>query len=129
MSQIITDKSQVIGHIYLIERIGKKSKYYVGQSVSHRKNHGKYRPFGYEGRFRDHVSEALCNTKKKQCWYLNNAIRRYGKDAFNVSLLETCALTNMDEREQYYIQEYNSLYPNGYNLTTGGKYSKPLILL
>lgn len=124
MESILTDKSQVVGHIYLIERIGKKSKYYVGQAVSHRKNHGKYRLFGYEGRFRDHISEALCNTKKKQCWYLNNAIRRYGKDAFNVSLLETCALTDMDEREQYYIQEYNSLYPNGYNLTTGGKVFK-----
>lgn len=120
----LTDKSKVVGHIYLIERVGDVPKYYVGQAVSHRKNHDKYRPFGYEGRFRDHISEALCNTKKKQCRYLNNAIRRYGKDAFKVSLIETCALTDMDTREEHFIKQYNSLYPNGYNLTTGGKVFK-----
>lgn len=124
MSQILPDKSGVEGHIYLIEKIGKKPKYYVGQTLSHRKNRGKYRPFGYEGRFNDHVSEAMCNTKKKQCWYLNNAIRRYGKDAFKVSLLQTCALTELDTLEQHYIEKYKSLYPSGYNLTSGGKVFK-----
>jgi hypothetical protein len=120
MSVILTDPSSIVGHIYVIETSA-TDKVYVGQTLSHRKNHGKYRPFGYEGRFRDHISEALCNTKKKQCTYLNNAIRLYGKDAFSVSLIETCAVADLDAREQHYIAQYKSMYPSGYNLTCGGK--------
>ncbi len=108
------------GQIYIITNIITQ-KQYVGQSLSHRKNHNRYIPFGFEGRFRDHTSEALCNTKRKQCWYLNNAIRKHGKDSFEVRLLETCPVNEMDIREQKYIAEYNTLYPNGYNLTKGGK--------
>lgn len=118
--QITTDTSDIKGEIYLIENTinGKK---YVGQALTHRKNHSKYRPFGYQGRFKDHISEAICNTKKKQCRYLNNAIRSYGKDAFKVSLLHTCPKDEINEWEIYYIQGQNTLYPNGYNLTKGGK--------
>jgi hypothetical protein len=117
---ILNDKSQIIGHIYKIINIV-NNKYYVGQAVSHRKNHGKYRPFGFEGRFKDHISEALCNTKKKQCTYLNNAIRHYGKDNFKVILLKRTSIELLNNYEQHYIDKYNTLYPNGYNLTKGGK--------
>lgn len=120
MDKILNDNSQVIGHIYVITNL-QINKHYVGQTVSHRKNHKKYRPFGYIGRFNDHISEALCNTKKKQCTYLNNAIRLYGKDAFKVDLITTCSRDDLDSYEIKYINEYNSLYPNGYNLTKGGK--------
>lgn len=125
MSEILLDNSNVIGHIYIITNT-KNDKCYVGQTLSHRKNRGKYRPFGYEGRFKDHISEALCNSKKKQCTYLNNAIRLYGKESFNVSLITTCSKDEIDKLEQDYIEKYNSLYPNGYNLTKGGKNFKEL---
>jgi hypothetical protein len=120
MSDILLDNTNVIGHIYLIKNT-KLDKLYVGQTLSHRKNKGKYRPFGFQGRFNDHVSEAICNTKKKQCTYLNNAIRLYGKDAFSVTLITTCPPSELDNLEKLYIKEYNTLYPNGYNLTIGGK--------
>jgi hypothetical protein len=113
-----TDK--IKGQIYLITNI-ETNKCYIGQVRSHRKNREKYRPFGYIGRFNDHVSEAINNTKKKQCTYLNNAIRKYGKEKFKVELLETCDTSIIDEREQFYINEKNTLFPNGYNLTKGGK--------
>lgn len=118
--QILDSKEQVKGEIYKM-RNKVDGKLYIGQAVTHRKNKGRYRPFGTMGRFKDHISEALCNTKTKQCWYLNAAIRKYGRDAFEVERLETCERENLDEREQYYIQHYNSMYPNGYNLTRGGK--------
>jgi len=123
MSAILNDKTSIIGHIYLITHTN-NDKYYVGQTLSHRKNKGKYRPFGYEGRFKDHISEAICNTKKKQCTYLNNAIRKYGKEAFNVKLITTCPIEELDTMEEKCIKEYNCLYPNGYNLTVGGKVFK-----
>ena len=123
MDTLLENNSQVIGHIYLITNIT-INKCYVGQTLSHRKNHGKYRPFGYMGRFQDHISEAVCNTKKKQCTYLNNAIRLYGKEVFRCELLTTCPKEELDMQEQHYIKMYHSLYPNGYNLTCGGKVFK-----
>jgi len=87
--------------------------------VSHILNHKRYRPYGREGRFRCHISEAF-STKKNQSHYLNNAIRKYGIESFTVDLLEYCEILNADERETYYIKELNSLYPNGYNLKNGG---------
>jgi group I intron endonuclease len=94
-------------------------KIYVGQTVSHILNHKRYRPYGHDGRFRCHVSEAF-STKKNQSHYLNNAIRKYGVEDFVVELIECCELNNSDEREIYYIRELNCLFPNEYNLKNGG---------
>ena len=123
---VLLDNSQVKGLIYIITN-NETQKQYVGQTLTHRKNHEKYRPFGIEGRFQDHLSEAICNTKKKQCTYLNNAIRHYGKDAFQVSLVYECSKEELDENEKKYIEEYKTLYPNGYNLTNGGKHTRCVI--
>ena len=120
MDSILDDPESVKGIIYLIEHTASGKKY-VGQTLSHRKNHERYRPFGAVGRFRDHISEAVNNTKRKQCTYLNNAIRLYGAEAFTVSVLEVCEREVMDARESHYITENASLFPTGYNLTTGGK--------
>jgi hypothetical protein len=122
-TELLNDKSKVKGQIYIIKNTI-SDKCYVGQTLTHRRNRGKYRPFGFQGRFNDHVSEAVCNTKKKQCTYLNNAIRHYGKDVFEVSLITTCEVHELNDLEILYINQYNTLYPNGYNLTRGGK-SKP----
>ena len=123
MNEILEENSNVVGHIYLITNT-QTNKQYVGQTLSHRKNRGKYRPFGYIGRFNDHVSEALCNSKKAQCTYLNNSIRSHGKDSFQVELILVCPRQELDTYERKYIEEYATLYPNGYNLTRGGKVFK-----
>jgi hypothetical protein len=116
----LNEKDKVTGQIYLMTNT-EENKSYVGQTKSHRKNKGKFRPFGYIGRYNDHISEAINNTKKKQCSYLNNSIRKHGKEKFTIVLIETCDVNVLDEREQHFISHYNTLYPNGYNLTIGGK--------
>lgn len=118
--KILDTKEHVFGYIYIM-RNSKSGFNYIGQVVSHRKNKGKYKPFGIEGRFKDHISEAINNTKKKQCTFLNNAIRKDGSSSFTVQCLEECSLNDMHIREQYYIHLYNTIAPNGYNLTIGGK--------
>lgn len=110
----------VNGEIYIMINTENNMKY-VGQTVSHRKNRGVYKAFGSLGRFKDHISEAICNTKKKQCRYLNNAIRKHGAGAFRYELLYSCSLDELDGMEQRFIETHNTLYPNGYNLTIGGK--------
>ena len=117
-NKILDDKSERYCEIYKITNHS-NGKIYVGQAVSHILNHKRYRPYGHEGRFRCHISEAF-STKKNQSHFLNNAIRKYGVADFVVELIECCEISNADEREIYYIKELNSLYPNGYNLKNGG---------
>ena len=116
--KILDNPTERYCEIYKIINLS-NNKIYVGQAVSHILNHKRYRPYGHEGRFRCHISEAF-STKKNQSHYLNNAIRKYGVTNFVVELIECCEISNSDERETYYIKELNSLFPNGYNLKNGG---------
>ena len=115
----IHDFHKVLGEIYKItNKIN--GKCYVGQTRSHRLNHGKYRVFGYMGRFRDHISCAFSN-KKNTCKYLTSAILKYGPDNFTCEKLMVCSLDELDKYEQQYITSLLSKYPTGYNLTDGGQ--------
>jgi GIY-YIG catalytic domain len=119
MDTILDDPTEVKGIIYCVEHIATGKKY-VGQTRSHRLNHGRYRPFGAEGRFRSHISEAISNTKHKSGHLLGIDIRQYGKDLFRVSTLEICDVDALDEMERKWITTLNTLHPDGYNLTDGG---------
>lgn len=46
-------------------------------------------------------------------------MNKYGIDKFHISLVEECTIENLNEREQYWINQYDS-YKNGYNATLGG---------
>ena len=47
------------------------------------------------------------------------AIRKYGEENFYIELLETVPIQDLNEREKYWINYYDS-YNNGYNSTLGG---------
>lgn len=115
----IDENEKIVGEIYKLTNTT-NGKIYIGQTRSHRLNHKKYRPFGYLGRFNDHIHEANSN-KKSQCRYLNYALRKHGQESFTCELIHTCEVNELNEQEQLFIIEYNSKYPNGYNLTDGGK--------
>jgi hypothetical protein len=110
---------KVIGEIYKITNTI-TGKFYVGQTRSHRLNHKKYRPFGYLGRFRDHIAESK-SSKINNCRYLNSSIRKYGSDNFTCEKLLECPLNELDFYETKFISEMNTKFPNGYNLTNGGQ--------
>jgi group I intron endonuclease len=117
-NKIIDDPTQRYCEIYKITNLS-SDKIYVGQAVSHILNHKRYRPYGHDGRFRCHISEAF-STKKNQSHYLNNAIRKYGVTNFTCELLEYCEIKDANDREIHYIESLNTLFPNGYNLKNGG---------
>ena len=48
------------------------------------------------------------------------AIRKYGVDAFNYEVLEQCSLEELDAKEIYWIQYYNTFKGFGYNCNKGG---------
>lgn len=75
-----------------------------------------------------YVGSAI-NFKKRWSWhrkdlkakrhrnkYLQNAWHDYGEDTFIFSILEICAKEKLIEREQYWINSFNCVRPNGYNL-------------
>jgi len=100
------------GDIYcLTSPSGKK---YIGQAVKKLKNGKKW---GYINRWKDHIRDSKY---KNCCRLLNNAINKYGYESFNVELIKECAIDELNMYEKQYILEYNTLSPNGYNLTTGG---------
>jgi group I intron endonuclease len=57
----------------------------------------------------------------KRGFILTEAIKKYGKDKFSIELIEEVETSERAyELEQYYIKQYNTKAPNGYNLTDGG---------
>lgn len=93
-------------------------KCYIGQAKKYTDGTRKY---GTTERWKSHVREALSYRKNNTSIYLNNAIRKYGKDSFLVFPLKECHENDLDFWETYYIKLLNTMYPNGYNLTSGGR--------
>lgn len=72
-------------------------------------------------RIKQHFQNAFRNTKgnKEYNKPLYQAIRKYGSDSFLIEIIEECAINQLNEREKYWIDYYDS-YKNGYNCTIGG---------
>lgn len=67
-------------------------------------------------RFREHKKCGYNNVKNKHLYF---AIEKYGIDAFTFEVIEY--VENYNEREQYWIQYYNSISPDkGYNIDNSG---------
>jgi|TARA_R110000868_G_scaffold175911_1_gene413181 group I intron endonuclease len=87
-------------NIYLITNLDNNKKY-VGLTK-----------FSITERFYQHV---------KRGFLLTEAIKKYGEDKFFIELIEEVDTAGRAyELEQYYIKEYNTKVPYGYNLTDGG---------
>jgi len=52
--------------------------------------------------------------------YIKNAIKKYGIGNFSKEILEYCFNGELNKKEKYWINYYDS-YHNGYNLTMGGQ--------
>lgn len=51
---------------------------------------------------------------------IHRAINKYGKTNFTIEVIEEIESTNLNDREKYWIEYYDS-YNNGYNSTKGGQ--------
>lgn len=93
--------------IYKIENTI-NGKCYIGQSEN------------ITRRWRAHRSAAFNPNAHNYDITLYRAIRKYGIDNFTFTVLVECELSELNELESKFIQEYNSIAPNGYNLSAGG---------
>lgn len=116
------DNQALLGEIYVAE-CTKTGLKYVGQA--HKYVTKQMVPWGFAKRWTRHCWEAF-NTKKKSEYgcEISVAIREHGRDAFQVTKICDCRLEDMDKLEQFYIKEFNTLHPNGYNMTEGGATGK-----
>jgi len=80
----------------------KTGKSYIGQSND------------IERRFKEHQQKGASSRIP-----LDVAIQKYGKDAFDYEIIEECSLSQLNEKEEYYIRLYDTKN-NGYNCNEGG---------
>lgn len=91
------------GSIYIITNRLNGMRY-IGQTVG-----------TVENRFSNHLCE------KRDDSFLHNAMRKYGRDNFSVSEVAVCFdLDGLNKCEELLIQQFNTFWPNGYNLRNGG---------
>lgn len=82
------------------------NKVYIGQTIK-----------TIEKRFSQHISKSK---EEGNNLYLSRAIRKYGKENFEITQIDTASSKKeLDEKEKYYINYYDSI-KNGYNLCDGG---------
>lgn len=86
--------------IYKIENLI-NHKIYIGQSIE------------VERRLQKHKTI-------KDNFYIHKAIQKYGVENFSFNIIEECPVNQLDTKQIYWIQYYNSLIPNGYNMVPGG---------
>ena len=83
---------------YTNRNTGKK---YIGQTIHP------------EQRKRNHLHEA---TVKGSDYYFHRSIRKHGWDAFDYEVLEEgIEQKDLNDRESFYIEKYNTIWPDGYN--------------
>jgi hypothetical protein len=101
-----------IGEIYCLTSPSKKK--YVGQCVKLLSSGKKW---GYLSRWKQNIRDAT--NGKDYCRLLNNAIRKYNPENFTIELIMECDIKDLDYNENLYIEQFNTMTPNGYNLTSG----------
>lgn len=90
------------------------NKSYIGQSVN------------IETRRKNHISASYYPRNNTYNTAFHQAIRKHGVDAFEFEILTLCKIEELDSLEKYYISKYNSMVPNGYNMTPGGENARSI---
>lgn len=92
--------------IYLVTNLINQMKY-VGQTIR---------------TLKQRKSSHLSSSKKGSTYYLHRAIRKYGAENFKWEVIYNAASEEeLNEKETYFIKEYNTNSQDGYNLTEGGR--------
>lgn len=92
--------------IYKIENLV-NHKIYIGQSTD------------IEKRWVKHKSSSQNQLDHSYNTPLYRSFRKYGISQFSFSVIEECKVSELNNRERYWINYYDSFF-NGYNLTLGG---------
>ena len=92
-------------------------KSYIGQSTNIQK------------RFSAHKSVAFNPNDSNYNYPLYRAIRKYGIENFSFEVIEECDVSELNNKEIYYISKYNTYGKLGYNQDKGGNYASHYLKL
>ena len=109
------EKIENIGYIYKITNLI-NNKCYIGQTTK-----------SIEERWNQHKNDAFRKKRYTYNYPLYRAFRKYGFENFSFEVIEKCKISELNDKEIYWINFYNS-YHNGYNQTLGGNGTKNLEL-
>lgn len=91
--------------------------YCISNKINNKLYIGKTTYATIEQRFKEHCRDCKRIIYEKRPLY--SAMNKYGIENFEISLIEEVELSQLEKREQYWIEYYDS-YHNGYNATLGG---------
>lgn len=77
---------------------------YVGQTVDFKKRESHWKCLKHR-----YANQLLTDERNK-----------YGLDNFSVEIIKECDNIDLDYWEKYYIEKYDTIFPNGYNANEGG---------
>jgi group I intron endonuclease len=95
-----------MGFIYKITNII-TNKCYIGETMQNP-----------DRRFKNHMANIR---RGGGCPALRDAVKKHGEENFKFEVLLTCPNEDRFRIEKEYIQNYNSMVPNGYNICDGGQ--------
>lgn len=112
----------ITGSIYKVTN-NINGKVYIGQTR-----------LGPRFRWKQHINSSMCETSNDYNTHFHIAIRKYGEGAFTLEEIEECDNAELDAKEMFWINYYQSFNrEHGYNLTLGGggsqKYTNEEILM
>ena len=101
------EKKKTITGIYKITNVI-NGHAYIGQSTNIKK------------RWQGHKQNSRNINSRNYNLAICAAIRKYGLEYFDFTVLEECAVEELSDKEIYWIKYYDT-YHNGYNQTMGGE--------
>lgn len=101
----MNDKRPKQGYGYIYKYTSPSGKSYIGQTIRSIKERAGHNGKSYKG-----------------CSEFYQAIQKYGYDNFDLEILAEVPKEQLDEAEIKYVQLFNTLSPNGYNISPGGQY-------
>lgn len=104
----MNDKKPKKGYGFIYKYTSPSGKSYIGQTVRSLSERAGHNGKNYKG-----------------CSLFFRAIQKYGLKNFDVEILAEVPRKQLNEQEKRYIHLFNSLAPNGYNISAGGEQIGP----
>ncbi len=98
-----------LGYGFIYRYTSPSGKEYIGQT---------------SGTLKKRAKNLISGDGYKKCSLFWKAIRKYGFLNLKVEILEEVPLSELNKKEEFYIQKFDTLAPKGYNLTGGGEGGK-----